>query len=333
MADETNNERNKLNRNIREKKDEIVRLESVISNLSSLEETKNTLETDIESLTENKTSLESFLSENSTKKTTLTSKVEGLTTEKQTLDTYIETNNPVRETLTAELAKLETDKDGLTSENSELVTSSSDLKSEIKTLKSEKKTLEGSTKELREKYGLYSKDMKEMSKDSNSQLIKYSWSAILSIGATIVLMIILLNILIKSNPFSTDLMEFFKHQPNFRFYTLLTIRVSISAVFVFFIIIFLNLSRGFISQYIKARNRLTALRVTDFLIERIQSKHNEEFSEEDQLNLEREKIKEQVELLSDQLPKLMDLGNSSFDKTSKTESPIKVLKEVKDLIK
>lgn len=209
----------------------------------------------------------------------------------------------------------------------------SKVESEINNLTKEKKNLDVSIFELRDKYGLYSKDMKEMSLDSKSQLIKYSWAAILSIAATITLMILLLVILTENNPSSYKLMELFDKEPNFKFYSILTIRISISAVSIFFVIILLNLSRGFISQYIKTRNRLTALRVTDFLIERIQSKDIHKLVIDDRVKLESERIKEQVQLLSDQLPKLMDLGNSPFDKTSKTESPMKILKEVKELVK
>jgi len=202
------------------------------------------------------------------------------------------------------------------------------LKSEINNLKTEKKSLEESTKELREKYGLYSKDMKDMSIDSRSQLRKYSWTAILSMAISIFLMLWLLDIVLNENPFSTKLMAFFYNQPNFRFYSILTIRISISAIFIFLIIIFLNLSRGFISQYIKARNRLTALRVTDFLLERIQIKEGTQDTESDLIELQTERIKEQVQLLNTHLPKLMDLGSSSFDKTGKTESPLNIIKEI-----
>jgi cell division protein FtsB len=333
MEEDLNNERNRLNRIIRDKKDAIEDLNSQIADLVTIRENKSTLENEIQTLTEQKLELDTFISENTTTKTSLSDEIRRLALEKTTLDSYITSNNPVKEKLSEDLEKLQTDNSDLSAENSDLTDSSTQLEIDIKKLKTEKKTLSEATIELREKYGLYSKDMKEMSLDSKSQLLKYSWSAILAIAVTITLMIILLNILTNENPYSDKLMKLFKYQPNFRFYSLLTIRLSISAVFIFFIIIFLNLSRGFISQYIKARNRLTALRVTDFLIERIQTKKHDELSTDDLTNIETERIKEQVELLSDQLPKLMDLGNSSFDKTSKTENPLKILKEVKDLVR
>ena len=117
-----------------------------------------------------------------------------------------------------------------------------------------------------------------------------------------------------------------------RFYSILIIRITVSATFIFFIIVFLNLSRGFVSQYIKARNRLTALRVVDFLIGRVQSKRNTGINEEERLKIELERIKEQVELLNKHIPKIMDLGNSSFDKDSKTQDPLEQLKKMKEIL-
>jgi hypothetical protein len=51
------------------------------------------------------------------------------------------------------------------------------------------------------------------------------------------------------------------------------------------------------------------------------------------LNIEIERVKEQVELLNTHIPKIMDLGSSSFDKISKTKDPLEQLKELKELIK
>ena len=74
------------------------------------------------------------------------------------------------------------------------------------------------------------------------------------------------------------------------------------------------------------------MRVADFLIGRIQSKTNRLENEEDKIQLERERIKEQVELLNVHLPKIMDLGTSSFDKSNKGESSLSKIKEIKEII-
>lgn len=333
MSSDLNNEKNRLNRLIREKKKEIENLDSKIADLNSLKSERDNLKVETENLTSTKSELEAFISNNVGQKQTLTTEIESLTTQKNQLDSYIQTNTPAKETLSEELDNFSAQKDNLEQEIEGLKSSKSTTKGEIEKINQEKSKLDGLIVDLREKYGLYSKDMRDMSKDSITQLNKYSWSAIVAIFGAVVLMVILLCILTTSNPFSEKLLKFFYHEPNLRFYSILTIRISISAAFIFLIIIFLNLARGFVSQYIKARNRLTALRVADFLIGRIQSKKNTGTTEDERLKIEIERIKEQVELLNKHIPKIMDLGSSSFDKVSKTKDPIEQLKELKEIIK
>jgi peptidoglycan hydrolase CwlO-like protein len=326
-------ERNDLNRQLREKKAEVSRLESKISDLTELTAQRDSILTEVGTLNESKVELEEFIATNNTQKQTLTTEIGTLTGQKTELDTYIQTNTPTKETLTNDLVTLQTQKANLKGEIEELESNKSNTESEIDKINHEKSKLDDLIIELRDKFGLYSKDMRDMSLDSITQLKKYSWSAVAAIIGAVALMIILLCILTTSNPFSEKLLKFFYHEPNLRFYSILTIRISISAAFIFLIIIFLNLARGFVSQYIKARNRLTALRVTDFLIGRIQSKKNTVTTDEDKLKVEIERIKEQVTLLNTHIPKIMDLGNSSFDKDSKTKDPIEQLKKMKEILK
>jgi predicted nucleic acid-binding Zn-ribbon protein len=333
MSSDLNKEKNRLNRLIREKHQKINELESKVSDLKQLEFERNNLKIEAEELASNKSELETFINNNVGKKKTLSEQIELLTTQKNQIDSYIETNNPTKQNLSNEIQTLKTEKDSLKNEIEVLKSDKLTTESEITKINQEKSRLDDLIAELRDKFGLYSKDMRDMSLDSITQLKKYSWSAVASISLAIILMVILLKILTKSDPFSERLLKFFYHEPNLRFYSILTIRISISAAFIFLIIIFLNLSRGFVSQYIKARNRLTALRVADFLIARIQSKKNTGATEEQKLKIEFERIKEQVELLNTHIPKIMDLGSSSFDKVSKTKDPIEQLKELKEIIK
>jgi predicted PurR-regulated permease PerM len=326
MNSELNKEKNRLNRLIREKKAEITVLESKTSDLESLVTKRNRIKSETEEL-------ESFINSSIGQKQTLIAEIGALTTQKSELDNYIQINTPVKQTLTTDLKSLNSQKTEIVQEIEQLETTKSTTQEDVNQITQEKGRLDGLIIELREKYGLYSKDMKDMSQDSITQLKKYSWSAVSAIIGVIILMIILLCILTNSDPFSENLMKFFYQEPNLRFYSILTIRISISAVFIFFIIIFLNLSRGFVSQYIKARNRLTALRVADFLIGRIQSKKNIGSTEEERMKIETERIKEQVELLNNHIPKIMDLGSSSFDKTSRTKDPLEQLKEMKEIIR
>lgn len=204
---------------------------------------------------------------------------------------------------------------------------------QLETLKAEKSRLEDFMIELRDKYGLYSKDMAEMSKDSITQLTTYAASAFMSLLATITLMIILASFLIHSNPLTKELLEFYPNDPYLRFFTILTVRLSISIVFIFLIIIFLNLTRSFVSQYIKSRNRLSALRMADFLIGKINIIVKDEEHEDDILATKQLILKEQTDLLKIHIPKIMDMSSSSFDKPEKSDLDIDKVSKLKELLK
>lgn len=333
MSSDLNKEKNALNKLIREKRAKITELESKIVDLDTLVTKRDETKSELETIEKTKSELENFISANDGQKQTLINEIATLSGQKTELDTFVQNNTPLKETLSTELGVLNTQKTNLENEIKELKTDKSNTQSEIEQINQEKHRLDDLIIELRDKFGLYSKDMRDMSLDSITQLKKYSWSAVVAIIASVSLMVILLCILTTSDPFSENLLKFFYHEPNLRFYSILTTRISISAAFVFLIIVFLNLARGFVSQYIKARNRLTALRVTDFLIGRIQSKKNTVTTDEDKLKVEIERIKEQVTLLNTHIPKIMDLGNSSFDKDSKTKYPLEELKKMKEIIK
>ncbi len=333
MSSDLNKEKNKLNRLIREKNTKIDELDAKISDLINMSSELEKIKAETEQINSIKSVLETFITNNTDRKQTLTAEIESLTIQKENIDSYIQTNTPLKETLFSEIEVLKAHKQNLEQEIENLESDISTTQTEIVQINQEKSRLDRLIIDLREKYGLYSKDMKDMSQDSISQLEKYSRSAVLSISGAVTLMVILLCILTQSNPFSDKLLKFFYHEPNLRFFSIITIRITISAAFIFLIIIFLNLSRGFISQYIKARNRLTALRVADFLIGRIQSKKNTGTTEEERLKIEVERIKEQVILLNNHIPKIMDLGSSSFDKNSKTKDLVEQLKEMKEILK
>ena len=332
MSSELNKEKNRLNRLIREKNTKIDELDAKILDLTNLSSEREKIKAETEQLNSTKSDLETFITNNTARKQTLTTEIESLTTQKENLDSYIRTNTPLKEILFSEIEDLNIQKQNLEQEIENIESDKSTIQREIEQINQEKSRLDGLIIDLREKYGLYSKDMKDLSQDSITQLKKYSWSAVSAISGALILMVILLCILTQSDPFSDKLLNFFFFLPNLRFFSILTIRITISVAFIFLIIIFLNLSRGFVSQYIKTRNRLTALRVADFLIGRIQSKKNTGTTEEERLKIEVERIKEQVILLNNHIPKIMDLGSSSFDKNNKSEDILKQLKVMKEIL-
>ena len=339
-AKKLNEDRNRLIRLIGKHSKTIENLELKISELNSqvsdLESTRierNKIKEEVEALNGSKIELETTISESNTQKENLNTDITSLSNQKVEIENYISANNPVKETLQSDITSLNEEKQKITENTNTLNEEKTELENNINEQSTEKGRLESIIQNLREKHDLYSKDMKDIALDSKTQLKIYSRMAALSIAGAMVLMSILLCILMKNISFLDGIKSLFPDDPDFQFYTLLIIRLTISAAFIFFFIVFINLSRGFIAQYIKTKNKMTAIRITDFLISRIQTKAYEAMSAEAKLNLENEKLKEQVEILNKHIPKIMDLGSSSFEKTSKTNDPADILKSLLELKK
>ncbi len=324
-----NEERNRLNKIIREKRAEIEKLEGKISDHEELKQERNNLSKEVDQLNKSKSKIQEFITE----KDGVEDQIAALSEVKNNLDTEINELRPIRDSLTIEVQTLKDKTQELNTTKTDLDSTISALTSEIASLKSEKSNMETHMTDLRAKYGLYSKDMADMSIDSNKQLYTYSIAAGATIVISISLMIILLCILVGSDPYTEKLLTFYENEPNLRFLTILAIRISISAVFIFLIIVFLNLTRSFVSQFIKTRNRLTALRVADFLIGKLELKNGVDSEAEELATVKREILKEQIELLKVHIPKIMDLNSSSFDKIQKEKDPLEMMKEFKEIFK
>ena len=103
-------------------------------------------------------------------------------------------------------------------------------------------------------------------------------------------------------------MGFFSDQPYLQFYSMLTITLAVIIVFAFLIILSLKLTRDFVSQYINVRNRLTTLRVADFLLARLEnSTESKDKSGKEYLS------KELSTLVNKYIPMIMDFGNAQFN--------------------
>jgi predicted nucleic acid-binding Zn-ribbon protein len=313
---ELGKERNRLNKLIRNKKSELQELDQKIYNHKELQEQVDALTKEVSNLSSEKATLQKFITTNQEAKNRLPVEIENLKNQQAEIEASLAKLSPQNEAIINENAELMSQKESL---ETEINSNKSEIKSQskkINSLNSERNTIEEDLKDLRDKHKLYSKDMKSISLDSNKQLITYSIASGASLLLASTLMIILLCILTESSPYSNELYEFFPENANLRFYSIALVRISISAAFIFLIIVFLNLSRGFISQFIKARNRLTAIRTVDFLSTRLKSTTKPSNAEEENalLEIEREKLKQQVELLNHHIPKIMDLGSSSFEK-------------------
>ena len=314
-------------------KNKITELNSEISDLESFKKEKQEIIDKIKDLKISQSEIESNLIENKSQKDKLCETIESLNINKEELDSYVSINNPIRDELKAELSALNEEKKGVISTTNSLQEEIVQLEENIKTQASKKKNLDNIIKSLREKYGLYSKDMKDIALDSKKQLLVYAITALASFLGALALMYILLSVLTSKNTSFHLIEDIFTNNPNYQFYTLLIFRVTISAAFIFFFIVFINLTRGFIAQYIKTKNKMTAIRIADFLIGRIHTKGSESMPDDIKQTLESEKLKEQVELLNTHIPQIMDIGSSSFERISKTKDPTDTFKELLSLIK
>lgn len=322
-----NEDRNRLLKIIRDKKSEISELEQKIVDIEKLRKEKGSIENDLVLLRKEKADIEDFYNQNKG----LEDKININTSELEELQTQILNEQKTSSDLQEIITHLKAEQLLIKSTLDELNLKSQTEKSHLESLIKEKSQLENFMLELRDRYGLYSKDMAEMSKDSITQLTTYAVSAFVSIIVTISLMIILSTFLIQSKPLTKELHNFYPNDPYLRFFTILTIRLSISIVFIFLIIIFLNLTRSFVSQYVKSRNRLSALRIADFLIGKINLSIKDE--EDDVLATKQLILKEQTDLLKIHIPRIMDMGSSSFDKTENLELDLSKLNKLKELFK
>jgi predicted nucleic acid-binding Zn-ribbon protein len=293
-------EKSSLTSDIKAKKAEIEVLNSKIGDLEKLSGKKDTLKTEVEELTQQKRELGQL----TIQQQSLSKEIEVLKGEKKKLNTFIKNNTPKKDTLESELTELEEKKLDLNGKVEILMQNGKKAQATVTHLKEEKEKYEASISELKNEYKLFPRDLKEMSKDSVSQLKKYSSLATLSIIGGLLIMGLLTALLILpiiDNAFAGISAGL---PVGYGFYSILTTKILISAALIFFILIFVSLTRGFISQYIKSRNRLSSLRIADYLIDRVQAK-------------ESQNGKEEIDLLQTYLPKIMDMENSSFDKPSK----------------
>jgi len=325
-------EKNRLNKLIREKNDQIKSLDDLISTKEKSVSDINQINTTLSGLKKEKLELEVFFDTSKSKKEGLETDITILELNKAEINKFIDENQPVKDTLIETLTNTRTENTELSESVSNFRRNKSILENEIRDLTEERNTIDRLMIELREKFGLYSKDMKDMSLDSKKQLKTYSISAIFSMSLAIALMTLLLIILTGKTPFPEKLTDLFTNEPTLMFYSILIMRVSISGVFIFLIVILLNLTRGFISQYIKSRNKLSSLRIVDFLIGRIHVKKNSFEDQDTALELEQEKLKEQVALLNIHIPKFMEVSESTFNKESNPKGTLELLKEIKSIV-
>jgi len=291
-------EKGKLAREIKSKHAELDVLHSRIGDLEKLANKKDTLQNEVNELTQKKLELGKL----TIQQQSISREVKDLNDEKKKISSFLKNNKPKKETLAAELSKLESEKNDLEGKVDKVLRSSEKAQATVAQLKGEKEKYDLEITALKSEYGLIPRDMKELSKDSMLQLRKYAKLATITGIAGLVMMGLLLLFLVQ--PVVDSIFSSTFQDVNLTFYTILSTKVLLFAAFIFFIHVFYNLTKGFVSQYIKTRNRLTTLQVADYLIDQANA-----------VNGSNGKAK--VDLLHDYLPRIMEM-DSSFEFSSKS---------------
>jgi len=311
MRKSSEDARIKLSKLVEKHKKTIQNLKSEISEQKSLAKSRDAIKAEVESLSETKEHLKVYVSQNSSKEKAFNKIIEDLTIQKSELDKYIDKTTPKKKALESELHELEKQKQQNLAELETFNSESIEVQSLISDLQQTKVGVESEIKELDSQYALYPRDMKNMSRDSKTQLKGYARLAGMSASATLLLTTFMLLSLFVTNPFVDQMTILFVDQPSLQFYSMLAITLVTIGAFSFLIYLFLNLTRSFVSQYINIRNRLTTLRVTDFLLTRMETSNGQSKTKGD-------KNSELTDLANKYIPEIMRFDNSFERKNKKS---------------
>ena len=240
-----------------------------------------------------------------------------------------------KEISVAELEKLQAEVNDVQAEKSLLETNILESNDEIVALASQNKNLEkekliheNARNKAREMSNLYSHDMDGIGEDNKEKRNKYLFALAITFGLVLVLMVLLLCTLMKDSLLSDELIELFDAETAFLFYLVIIIRVTLSAAIVILIWMFISLTRGFVAQYIKSQDRMTSLRILDFLVNRL-DRNKVEIADAQILESYRENVLDkQIKLFNEHLPNLMKSGETSFDKNVKSKSVISLVEKL-----
>lgn len=259
------------------------------------------------------------------------------------LETNHSSTQTTLEEITEELNTSEEKKSSLENEISTLTTSRDELKQVIDVSKAEDVLLkqnkadlqaeiaklnieQGKTKNeistLRDKLGLYSKDLSEIVRQNREHRNKYAWAIFISFTLSLASIVTLILLMTSDKLVSASAQALFATSINYIFYETLLIRTSILGALIFIILIFINLTRGFLSQFIRSQEKIASITVLDFLVNRLESKQFTFNDETQKREYSKEILKSQIDLMSAHIPKIIEDTSSNFDKTTKTSSPL-----------
>jgi hypothetical protein len=201
------------------------------------------------------------------------------------------------------------------------------LKTEIAALNIEQEKIKNEIVTLRDKLGLYSKDLTEIVRQNRGHRIKYAWAIAVTFSLALIFIYTLISLMKSDDLIPKSVQVLFGNSINYLFYESILIRTSILGGLIFIILVFINLTRGFVSQYIRSQEKIGAITVLDFLVSRLESKQFTFTDDNLKRDYAKDVLKSQIDLMSTHLPRIMEDTSTNFDRTTKTNSPIDSINE------
>lgn len=193
------------------------------------------------------------------------------------------------------------------------------LNSNIERLSEQKLALQNEVQTWQQKSELYTNDIDGISEAHKISKRYYLGGAIIS-GVLLFFTIgLIMHRVWFPKPMNWLEDSIFANDHTLAFYLLILLRASTIAVLIIITYIFLNLTKNFVSQFIRTVGKMNSIRSLLFLLEKIQVSESElaELSEDAQLTLEKDALNKQVSILQDNLPVITSQSQNSFDKFEK----------------
>jgi predicted nucleic acid-binding Zn-ribbon protein len=283
------------------------------AHLAGTTSSKQTLETEISQRNQTITQLDADITNRTTTRDNLNAEITNLTNTQTELSNSIAVNQPIKKGFEDDINLLKTNK--------------STLNAEIENLQTDKKKWENNVKQWRDKYDLFSNDIAGISENNLNQRNKYAIGIGLSALAAIIFICILVYSVKSGSEIPVGIKDVLKGNPRLLFLVYVLMRISIVGSLFILIFVFINLLRGFVSQYIRTQEKMSAVRLIDFLTSKI-GKESKDLAEGEKIPFETAKMEKQNNLLSQHLPNLIEYNPSSFDKLSKTKSLEEMLQDL-----
>lgn len=286
--------------------------------IERLKQERLKLSRQISSKRETITELDNSIQNKSTQRDSLNADIENLITQRDTIQSTITETTPIKNQLETDLAELQLTHTEVTEQVKALNQNKTTLEGKIGFLQTKKEELESNVQVWTEKNDLYTNDITGISTDNKSQRNKYIFSAIVSFILAAILMCHVICAVRDDISIPSAIKEIFDGSPGYSFYLIILGRVSVIAALFVLIFIFINLTRGFVSQFIRTQEKMSAIRLINFLVTQV-GKDAPALAEAEKLNYETQRIAKQNELLNKHLPDLIEYNPSSFDKLTKTK--------------